>query len=61
MVFVVRLFVSLGLIVIALSLLTFLVTRDRRYLRFAWQLLKFSLVFLLVLGAVLAMGRLILA
>jgi hypothetical protein len=60
-VFVVRLFVSLGLIVIALSLLTFLVTRDRRYLRFAWQLLKFSLVFLLVLGALLAMGRLILA
>lgn len=59
--FVVRLFVSLGLVVIVLSLLAFLFTRDRRYLRFAWQLFKFSLVFLLVLGALLAMGRLILA
>ena len=57
--FVVRLFVSLGLILIVVSLLAFLVTRDRRYLRFTGQLFRFALVFLLVLGALMVMGRLI--
>lgn len=57
---VVRLVVYLGLIAISLSLAMFLITRDRRYLRFAWQLLKFSVVLLLVLGALLMMARIIL-
>ena len=38
----------------------FLFTRDVRYLRFAWQIFKFSLVFLLVFAALMMMGRLIL-
>lgn len=58
--FVLRLFVYLGLIAILASLVLFLLTRDRRYLRFTWQLFKFSLVFLLVFAALLMMGRLIL-
>lgn len=57
---VVRLFVILGLITVVLALLGFLVTRDRRYLRLAGQLFRFSAVFLLVLGVLLLVGRLIL-
>jgi hypothetical protein len=56
---VLRLFVYLGLITIVVAVAMFLFTRDVRYLRFAWQIFKFSLVFLLVFAA-LMMGRLIL-
>lgn len=58
--FILRLFAYLGLIAIAVSLVLFLLTRDARYLRFTWQVLKFFTVFLLVFTAVLLMGRLIL-
>jgi len=58
--FVLRLFVYLGLIAIVVAVVIFLFTRDVRYLRFAWQIFKFSLVFLLVFAVLLAMGRLIL-
>lgn len=58
--FVLRLFVYLGLIAIAVSVAMFFVTRDGRYLRFAWQLLKFSLVLLLIFAVLLTTGRLIL-
>lgn len=57
---VVRLLAYLGLVAIGLSLAMFLLTRDTRYLRFTWQLLKFSLVLLLVLGALLLAGRAVL-
>jgi hypothetical protein len=57
--FVLRLFVYLGLIAIVAAVVMFLFTRDVRYLRFAWQIFKFSLVFLLIFAA-LMMGRLIL-
>jgi hypothetical protein len=58
--FVLRLFVYLGLIAIAVAVVLFLFTRDVRYLRFAGQTLKFFLVFLLVFAVLLMMGRLIL-
>lgn len=58
--FVLRLFVYLGLIAIVVAVVMFLFTRDVRYLRFAWQIFKFSLVFLLVFAILLMMGRLIL-
>lgn len=58
--FILRLFVYLGLIAIVVAVVMFLFTRDVRYLRFTWQLLKFFLVFLLVFTALLLMGRLIL-
>ena len=58
--FALRLFAYLGLIAIVASVVLFLFTRDARYLRFAWQLFKFSLVLLLVFAALLMMGRLIL-
>jgi hypothetical protein len=57
---VLRLFVYLGLIAIVVAVVMFLFTRDVRYLRFAWQIFKFSLVFLLVFAILLMMGRLIL-
>ena len=58
--FVLRLFVYLGLIAIVVAVGMFLFTRDVRYLRFAWQIFKFSLMFLLVFAILLMMGRLIL-
>jgi len=58
--FLLRLFVYLGLIAIVVAVAMFLFTRDVRYLRFAWQIFKFSLMFLLVFAILLMMGRLIL-
>lgn len=58
--FILRLFVYLGLIAIVVAVAMFLFTRDVRYLRFAWQIFKFSAVFLLVFAVLMMMGRLIL-
>ncbi len=58
--FILRLFVYLGLIAIVVAVVMFLFTRDVRYLRFAWQIFKFSVVFLLVFAVLMMMGRLIL-
>lgn len=57
---VLRFLLVLGLIAVVVSFSVFLLTQDKRYLRFTWQLLKFSSVLLLVFAAVLAMGRIIL-
>jgi len=37
-----------------------LLLKDKRWFRFAWQLLKFSLVLILVIAAALAIGRIVL-
>lgn len=50
-------FVGLG---VGLSILMAIVTKDKRYFRFAWQLFKFSIVLLLVFSALIVMGRIIL-
>lgn len=57
---VLRFLLFFGLITIGVSAGVYLFTRDRRYLRFAWQLFKFIGVLLLLVAAAIAMGRIIL-
>lgn len=57
---VIRIFLALALISVVVSMGVYFLTGDRRYLRFTWQLIKFSLVLLLVIAVVIAMGRIIL-
>lgn len=57
---VVRLILILTLITVGVSLLMAVITRDRRYLRFAWQLFKFTLTLVLVFAALVTIGRIIL-
>jgi len=57
---VLRFLLFLGLISVVVSVGVYLFTGDRRYLRFSWQLFKFIGVLLLLVGAVFAMGRIIL-
>lgn len=58
--FVLRLLVVLGLISTAVSLGIYFISGDKRYLRFSWQIVKFTLVLLLITALVIAMGRIIL-
>ena len=51
----------LVLIAIGASVVTFLVTKDRRWLRFGWQVLKYGVIVALIALAFLALERLILA
>lgn len=57
---ILRLVLILGLISILVSVGIYLLTRDRRYLRFAWQLFKFAVLLLLVLAAIMFFGRMLL-
>lgn len=57
---VIRLILILSLIAVGISLLMFAVTRNRRYLQFAWQLFKFAMTLVLVFAALVMMGRIIL-
>ncbi len=57
---VLRLFLILAGLVIAAAVLVGLMRRDRRWFRFAWQLIKFSAMVLLVILAALAVGRIVL-
>lgn len=50
----------MALIAIGLSLAMWLFTKNPRYLNFAWQLIKFSAVFVLVVMALFVLERLIL-
>ena len=50
----------LALIAIGASLVTYLVTQDRRWLRFSWQILKYGLILLLIVLSFLAVERLVL-
>ena len=58
--FVLRLLVVLGLISVAVTLGIYFLSGDKRYLRFSWQVVKFTLVLLLIAGMLIAMGRIIL-
>ena len=51
----------LVLIVIGCSVATYLITKDRRWLRFGWQLFKYSLILTFLVVAFLALERLVLA
>ncbi|MBL8505107.1 MAG: hypothetical protein JNJ51_01975 [Methylobacillus glycogenes] len=57
---VLRILLVLGLISVAVSFGVYVISGDKRYLKFTWQLTKFSLVLLLVVALVIAMGRIIL-
>jgi hypothetical protein len=58
---VLRVIGFLVLITIGASLVTYLATKDRRWLRFGWQVLKYSLILVLIVLAFLALERLVLA
>jgi hypothetical protein len=57
---VLRLAIILALTGIGIALLLFLLRQDRRYLRLAWQILKFSAALILVFSALIMMGRIVL-
>ncbi|MDP2785473.1 MAG: hypothetical protein Q8O38_12900 [Sulfurimicrobium sp.] len=55
-----RLVIILALTGIGISLFLFLLRQDRRYLRLAWQILKFSAALMLIFAALIMMGRIVL-
>ena len=57
---VLRIVGFLLLITIGASLVTFLLTRNRRYLTFAWQVLKYGMVVAIIVLAFLLLERLVL-
>ena len=57
MLIVIRLLGFLAIATIGASLLAFLLTRNRRWLNFAWQLLRFSVVAGLVLVLLYVLER----
>ena len=57
---VLRLVGALVLIAIGAALALYFFSRNRRYLRFAWRVLQFAFVFLLVFMAFYVLERLVL-
>jgi hypothetical protein len=57
---VLRFLLVFGLISVAVTLGVYLFTRDKRYLRFAWQVCKFIGILQLIVGSVWAVGRILL-
>jgi hypothetical protein len=57
---VVRLLLILLLIAVGVTLIMFVVTRNKGYLRFAWQLFKFAVWLVVIFAALVMMGRIIL-
>jgi hypothetical protein len=55
---VLRIVAYVAVILIGASLAAFLFTRDRRFLRFAWQVFKYGLLFAAVVLALYALERL---
>lgn len=58
------LFLRFYLLIVGLAIigavLVGLLLKDKRWFRFAWQLLKFSVVLVLVIAAAVAIGRIVL-
>jgi hypothetical protein len=59
-VLILRLYLIIAGLALVLSVFLGLVSRDRRWFRFAWQLLKFSVVLLLLVLGLIAVGRIFL-
>lgn len=57
---ILRVLLVLWLISLIVSFGVYLVSGDKRYLKFTWQLIKFTVVALAVIALVIAMGRIIL-
>lgn len=55
-----RLAIILALTGFGISLFLFLLRQDHRYLRLAWQILKFSIVLVLIFAALIMIGRIVL-
>ena len=54
---VLRILGALLVIGVGASVAVYLVTRDRRWLRFSWQILKLGLIILLIFFALLVLER----
>lgn len=58
------LFLRFYLLIVGLAIVGALIVgvllKDKRWFRFAWQLLKFSVVLVLVVAAAIAVGRIVL-
>jgi len=59
-VFLLRVVGFLLLITIGASLVTYLMTRNRRYLTFAWQVLKYGMVMAIIVLTFMLFERLVL-
>jgi hypothetical protein len=59
-VFLLRVVGFLLLITIGASLVTYLLTRNRRYLTFAWQVLKYGMVLAIIVLTFMLFERLVL-
>jgi hypothetical protein len=59
-VFLLRVVGFLLLITIGASLVTYLLTRNRRYLTFAWQVLKYGMVMAIIVLTFMLFERLVL-
>ena len=55
---ILRILGALLVISIGVSVAVYLMTKDRRWLRFSWQILKFGLIMILIFMALLALERL---
>jgi hypothetical protein len=55
-----RILLIFGLISVVVSLGVYFLSGDKRYLRFSWQLIKFTLVLLFIAAVLITMGRIIL-
>jgi uncharacterized membrane protein len=55
---ILRILGALLVITVGASAAVYLVTKDRRWLRFSWQILKFGLAIILIFLALLALERL---
>ncbi len=58
--FVLRLVGFLVLITIGASLVTYLLTRNRRYVTFAWQVLKYGMLMAIIVLTLMLLERLVL-
>jgi heme A synthase len=58
--FVLRFVAVIGLTIIGVAVVAYLVTRNPRWLRFAWQVLKFSAVLAAAIGLLMLAERLLL-
>jgi hypothetical protein len=60
-VLILRLFLLLVTLLLVLSGVIYLFTRDRRYLKFSWQVVRFSVIMLLVFALLFVLERYVLA
>jgi hypothetical protein len=58
---ILRILGALLIITVGASAAVYLVTKDRRWLRFSWQVLKFGFIIILIFLALLALERLAIA